>query len=91
MKHSIAASAIAGLVAIGASVNAQAVPDQPANWEKCAEIGVKAGMNDCGVKGGHDCAAQAKVDGDPKEWVYLPAGSCEKIGGKVLGSKPAKA
>ena len=49
--------------------------------EKCA--GVAA--ND------HSCAGHAKKDNDPKEWVYLPAGVCEKIaGGEVVGSKKVK-
>ena len=89
--RTVVMTALAGALAMGASLSAQAVPDQPENWEKCANIGVKAGMNDCGVAGKHDCAGQAKVDNDPKEWVYLPAGTCAKIDGEVLGSKPAKA
>jgi uncharacterized membrane protein len=54
--------------------------------EKCSGI-VKAGMNDCGANG-HACAAQAKVDNDPNEWVYMPKGTCEKItGGTVVEKK----
>jgi uncharacterized membrane protein len=50
--------------------------------EKCQGI-VKAGMNDCGTSK-HACAGMAKVDGDPKEWIYVPTGTCGKIvGGKV--------
>lgn len=53
---------------------------------KCAGI-AKKGMNDCGANG-HDCAGHAKADNDPKEWVYVPQGVCEKIaGGKVLKTK----
>jgi uncharacterized membrane protein len=54
--------------------------------EKCAGI-VKAGMNDCGTKG-HACAAQAKVDKDPSEWIKVPKGTCAKIaGGMVVKDK----
>jgi uncharacterized membrane protein len=50
--------------------------------EKCQGI-AKAGLNDCGTSQ-HSCAGQAKVDRDPEEWIYLPAGTCEKIsGGKI--------
>ncbi len=84
----VAAVATASLVSAGA---AQAVPDQPSSWEKCAGI-AKAGMNDCGsLDGKHDCGGKAKTDGDANEWVYVPAGTCTKIvGGKVVGTKPAK-
>lgn len=56
------------------------------DMEKCAGI-VKAGHNDCGANG-HSCAGQAKTDGDPNEWIMLPAGTCEKIvGGEVVTKK----
>ena len=55
-------------------------------FEKCLGI-VKAGMNDCGSSK-HACAGQAKTDGDPEEWVYVPEGTCDKIvGGKVKQAK----
>ena len=83
----------AGILAAGAAVsmNAQAVPDQPTHWEKCAGI-AKAGKNDCGaLDGSHGCAGQAKQDNLDIEWVYVPKGTCEKItGGSVAKVKPAK-
>lgn len=87
--------AIAGILAAGtalASVSAHAaVPGTPAQWEKCAGI-AKAGMNDCGsLDGKHGCSGQAKSDNSDQEWVYVPAGTCEKItGGSVAAVKPAK-
>jgi uncharacterized membrane protein len=30
------------------------------------------------------------MDNDPQEWVYVPEGTCKKIGGKVAKVKPAK-
>ena len=83
-----------GLVALAlttAAGSAQAVPEQPQNWEKCAGI-AKAGQNDCGATdGSHACAGQATADASPVEWVYVPEGTCEKIvGGTVIATKPAK-
>ncbi len=73
------------------SLTAHAVPDQPAEWEKCSGI-AKAGKNDCGaLDGSHKCGGMAKKDNDANEWVYVPKGTCEKItGGKVVAVKPAK-
>jgi uncharacterized membrane protein len=69
---------------------AQAIPDQPKVWEKCAGVS-KAGKNDCGaLDGSHQCGGMSKKDNDPNEWVYVPKGTCEKIGGVVKGEKPAK-
>jgi uncharacterized membrane protein len=68
----------------------QAVPPQPEVWEKCAGV-AKAGKNDCGaLDGSHKCSGQATKDDDPNEWVYVPKGTCEKIGGVVKGEKPAE-
>jgi len=69
---------------------AQAVPGQPKTWEKCAGV-AKAGKNDCGsLDGSHECGGMSAKDDDPNEWVYVPKGTCEKIGGVVKGEKPAK-
>jgi len=70
--------------------SAQAVPNQPTAWEKCAGV-AKAGKNDCGaLDGSHQCGGMSKEDNNPNEWVYVPKGTCEKIGGVVKGEKPAK-
>ena len=87
-------NAVAGILAVGSLIaagQAQAVPDAPKNWEKCAGI-AKKGMNDCGnLAGKHKCAGQATSDNDPNEWVYVPEGTCTKIvGGRVAKVKPAK-
>lgn len=42
-----------------------------------------AHKNDCAV-GVHSCAGQATSDHDPKSFVLLPAGDCEKIAGGSL-------
>lgn len=56
--------------------------DKKGKKEKCFGI-VAKGMNDCGTSA-HSCAGQAKVDSHPEEWVYVPAGLCEKIAGGKL-------
>lgn len=94
MKQNDRIAAAATLLAAGAlmaTTSASAVPDAPTAWEKCAGIAV-AGKNDCGaLDGKHNCAGQASADNDPQEWVYVPAGTCEKItGGVVAQVKPAK-
>jgi uncharacterized membrane protein len=48
--------------------------------EKCYGV-AKKGNNDCGVPGRHSCAGNAKVDSDPKEWLFLPKGKCERLVG----------
>jgi uncharacterized membrane protein len=53
--------------------------------EKCYGI-AKAGKNDCGANG-HSCAGQAVKDGDGKEWIKVPKGTCEKIVGGSLAPK----
>ncbi len=82
---------LSGILATSASLSAQAVPDQPKAWEKCAGIAA-AGKNDCGaVDGKHGCAGKATIDNDDNEWVYVPKGTCTKItGGVVIKVKPAK-
>jgi uncharacterized membrane protein len=73
---------MAGILALGLSATAADALAAKKGMEKCQGI-VKAGMNDCGTSK-HACAGMAKVDGDPKEWIYVPTGTCGKIvGGKV--------
>ncbi|MFT4925885.1 MAG: putative membrane protein [Phenylobacterium sp.] len=93
-QKNIIGATLSGLLALGAisvTTAAQAVPDQPKTWEKCAGV-AKAGQNDCGaLDGSHGCAGQASKDNADQEWVYLPKGTCTKItGGTVKAEKPAK-
>ena len=53
-----------------------------AGKEKCYGV-AKAGKNDCAANG-HGCAAQSKVAKNAKEWVYLPAGTCDRLVGGVV-------
>jgi len=73
--------AVASLMTLGlaaaSSLATAAEKDGDQKMEKCYGV-VKAGKNDCAANG-HACAGQAKSDADPKEWVTLPAGTCERL------------
>ncbi|WP_394780782.1 DUF2282 domain-containing protein [Undibacterium sp.] len=72
------AVALAGLLG-----STMALAAEPAKTEKCFGV-AKAGQNDCATKtGSHSCAGQGKKDNDASEWKKVPAGTCEKMGGKV--------
>src|SRR5579871_2285479 len=45
--------------------------------EKCYGIS-KAGKNDCASTGNNSCGGTQKVDKDPKAWIYVPEGYCER-------------
>jgi uncharacterized membrane protein len=79
-------SALAALVA-AAAVHPVLAQDNARDNQKCYGI-AKAGQNDCGTAK-HTCAGQAKRDNDPADWKYVPAGTCEKLGGK--STPPGKA
>lgn len=84
-SHTVLAVVVA--LAMGL-ISGAAVAAKP-GFEKCAGI-VKAGMNDCGTSG-HACAGQASKEGDAEEWIYVPAGTCEKIVGATLKQAAAPA
>jgi uncharacterized membrane protein len=84
MKTTLISSALAGLIALGAITATQAAEDDK-NTEKCYGV-AKAGKNDCAAKG-HSCAGQSKTDGDGKEWVKVPKGTCERIVGGSTSPK----
>lgn len=54
--------------------------------EKCYGV-AKAGKNDCAANG-HSCAGMNKKDGDAKEWIKVPKGTCDKlVGGTTVMPK----
>lgn len=75
------ATALAGVLAVSSVAYAQ---DNSKN-EKCYGV-TKAGKNDCQTAS-HSCAGQVKHDGEADSWIYLPAGTCEKIVGGSLTPK----
>jgi uncharacterized membrane protein len=81
-KQKLMSAALAGVVALGLGAVAQDASAAKEGFEKCAGV-VKAGLNDCGTSS-HACAGQSKVDNDPEEWIYVPAGTCAKIAGGTV-------
>ncbi|MBN9525237.1 MAG: DUF2282 domain-containing protein [Alphaproteobacteria bacterium] len=82
-KTSLAlAAALAAAVGIAASANAA---EPPFKAEKCFGI-AKAGKNDCQTATS-SCAGTAKRDGQGDAWMYVPAGTCERINGGSLAPK----
>jgi uncharacterized membrane protein len=79
-------SAVAGVVAF-AALTAQAGPaDQPKfSFEKCYGVS-KAGQNDCQTST-HACAGTAENDAQGDAWIYVPAGTCDKVVGGSLEMK----
>ncbi len=80
-------AALAGILSLSLATLVAAGPvTQQAGTEKCYGV-AKAGANDCGTAK-HACAGLgAKTDADPTEWKYVPAGTCEKMGGKMAAPK----
>jgi len=88
-RRFVLASAVAALVAAPAifgAASTAAPPDPGFKAEKCYGI-AKAGKNDCASTGNSSCAGTSKRDADPKAWMFVPAGYCERI---VNGSLKAK-
>lgn len=79
-KTHIIEAAIASVIALSsAGLSSQVFAAEDRAKEKCYGV-VKAAKNDCAANG-HACAAQSKADGDSKEWLYVPAGTCERLVG----------
>jgi len=80
-KRLVIASAIAAAVTapavFAATTSTQA--QMPAfKAEKCYGI-AKAGKNDCASTGNSSCAGTSKLNGDPKAWIFVAEGYCERI------------
>jgi len=90
-RRYIIASALAAAVAApalyAASVTSQASQTPAFKAEKCYGI-AKTGKNDCASTGNSSCAGTSKLNGDPKAWLYVAEGYCERI---VNGSLKPKA
>ncbi len=88
-KRVVIASALAAAVAAPSLVLAQGRPAPTPTFkaEKCYGL-AKAGKNDCASTGNNSCAGTSKVNADPRAWIYVPAGYCERI---VGGSPNPKA
>jgi uncharacterized membrane protein len=85
-KRIFIAAALAS--AIAPAVLSAQKPASPPSFkaEKCYGI-AKAGKNDCASTGNNSCGGTSKINSDPKAWIFVPEGYCERI---VGGSKTAK-
>ena len=87
-KRVVIASALAAAVAAPSIVlAADPAPTPTFKAEKCYGL-AKAGSNDCASTGNNSCAGTSKVSADPKAWIYVPEGYCDRI---VNASKTPKA
>jgi len=73
----IVASAVAAALAAPVAVAAQPVTAPPFKAEKCYGV-AKAGKNDCQTANS-SCAGTSKRDAQGDAWIYVPAGTCERI------------
>jgi len=78
-------TALASMIAFSALTSATQAAEDKAATEKCYGI-AKAGKNDC-ASSGHSCAGQSKQDANGKEWIKLPAGTCDRIVGGSTSPK----
>jgi uncharacterized membrane protein len=87
MKTTIVASALAAAVSLSAVTQAQAGPAATPSFdnEKCYGV-TKAGKNDCQTAT-HSCAGTATMDAQGDSWIYVPAGTCDKIVGGSMQPK----
>ncbi|MBK8175428.1 MAG: DUF2282 domain-containing protein [Rhodospirillales bacterium] len=81
------ASALVGALGIAAIAPAEAGPAAAPSYkfEKCYGV-VKAGKNDCQTAS-NSCAGTVTKDAAGDSWVYLPAGTCDRIVGGSTTSK----
>lgn len=87
-KRALIASAVAAAVIAPSALYAQGPAPTPTfKAEKCYGL-AKAGKNDCASTGNNSCAGTSRVNADPRAWIYVPAGYCERI---VSGSLKPKA
>ena len=77
-RNAMLIAAVAGLSSLGVA-DAMGAKE---GMEPCFGI-ARAGMNDCAANG-HSCAGKAAADGDKREWILVPKGTCEKIVGGSL-------
>jgi len=80
-SNSIARTAIAGLLALGAGTLATAAfaDEDHSGDEQCAGV-IKAGKNDCATSM-NECHGHVEKDASPMAWIYVPKGTCAKIAG----------
>ena len=78
--NTLVASAVLAAVSLAAGL-ANAGPAEAPKFqsEKCFGVS-KAGKNDCQTASA-SCAGTQKKDAQADAWIYVPAGTCQKIAG----------
>ena len=84
-KSPLIATAISSLMILGASGIASQAMAAEGDMEKCFGV-AKAGKNDCQTANS-SCAGTSKTDGQADAWLFVPAGTCEKLTGGNLEPK----
>ena len=76
----VVASALAASIVAPVVLSAQKPVPAPTGYktEKCYGL-AKAGKNDCASAGNNSCGGSSKANGDPRAWIYVPAGYCDRI------------
>ena len=85
-RYIVAPALAAAIVAPVALLAQKPVPAPSFKAEKCYGI-AKAGKNDCASTGNNSCGGSSKLNADPRAWVYVPAGYCDRIVGGSLKPK----
>lgn len=78
---------IASAAAVALSLASTQAVAAKKDMEKCYGV-AKAGKNDCASSGNNSCAGTSTRDGDPNAWIFVPAGTCDKLVGG--STSPAK-
>lgn len=85
-KKILTTAVLASAFALASSANASSHQGKATEMEleKCAGEYVTPGKNDCGSTDAlHTCSGQSK-ERRKEEWMYVPKGWCDKLGGEVL-------
>jgi uncharacterized membrane protein len=79
--HVFVASAMLAALTMPLAAGAQAGPAPKPKFdaEKCYGV-AKAGKNDCQTMSS-SCAGTSRRDGQKDAWMYVPAGTCERLVG----------
>ena len=78
-SHLLIASAVVAALTLPVAAGAQAGPAPKPKFdaEKCYGV-AKAGKNDCQTTNS-SCAGTSRRDGQKDAWIYVPAGSCDRL------------
>ena len=79
--------AVAGAMLGAVAASLRHGPQTSVERERCYGV-ARAGANDC-ANAVHSCAGQAPADGDMREWIAVPRGTCLRLAGGRL-DEPAQ-